>query len=1249
MSRAHHHSIAPSIHDSITPTLILGLALCAAGQADQELARSILLETNVTGGLVVHVGCGDGQLTAALGAGENLLVQGLDSDPGNVRKARAHIRSTGRYGKVSADLWTGGRLPYTDNLVNLIVAQGLVKLANDEINRVLAPNGVAYVQRGGKWTKTVKPWPDNIDEWTHYLHGPDGNPVARDRVVGPPKHYQWVAGPRWMKSHDSDSSISAMVTAKGRIFYIVDEGPIGLAGNNPLPDRWFLAARDAFNGVPLWKVPMKNWGWREWKGSWFKSRMGSMPVNLARRLVAAGNRVYVTLGYRSAVSQIDAAAGKVLQTYKGTEGTNEIAFQDGTLVLSVNQGGKLKATAIRAESGEVLWSTGQDYRGSTNETIKWKARHGEIEPAKLDAALNLSVDGKTVCLFDGPHIVGLEFKTGKEKWKTLIDDARMSLMVGTLILCGDAVVYASARKMVSLSTETGKKLWEVPRQGLGFYSWKDVFVIRGLVWTWGAESERKEYGINPSTKRPMRSSWPLFVKGFDPVTGEMKKKVSLGGLFSAPHHHRCYRNRATERYILASRRGTEYIDLEEGRHTVHNWVRGICHLGMFPANGLQYAPPHPCMCYLSEKLSSFNALAPARLNSEGRSQRAVRLLKGPAYSSALRTPTSGTDWPTFRHDGMRSASTQAGLPEKYRPLWEVRLGSKVSPSIAADGKVFVSLIDEHHVVALAGSTGKKLWEFAAGARVDSPPTYYRGKVLFGSRDGWVYCLRAEDGELAWRFRAAPEDLRIGAFDQIESAWPVNGSILIHKGLACFAAGRSSHLDGGIDLFALDPATGKVIHQNHLEGPEFDLENYSDNFKLPQGSLTDVLQSDGENIFMRQLRFDGKLQLQKGAGPAILPRGGFLDDTYFKRATWTMGSGPKKAWGHLAAMDDRSVYSVRMYVKPRGLDPNNYFVPGKGGYFLVAGSEARLTCVGFENSETIHCDGKPFTVEAWIKAEHPDGTVLAKGGSASGYALYLKEGRPHFGIRVREKVTAATSTEIVVGKWVHLAGVMTAKKELRIYIDGKLSGSAASPSFVSKSGQAMEIGADISTGAGDYESPFAFTGTIDEVSLYHRALSADEIKSHSAQPEAALAKDAARILHCSFDKGDAADQSGKENHGTIKNAQPAPGKVGKGMRFDGLGRPGWNTRIPVRVRAMVAGQDFLIIAGPPDIVDPKDPLGAFEDRKGGQLWTVSASTGEKLSELKLKSSPVFNGLAATEGRLYLTTEAGTLVCLGDAVE
>ncbi|MCD6508161.1 hypothetical protein J7M22_16255 [Candidatus Poribacteria bacterium] len=112
-----------------------------------------------------------------------------------------------------------------------------------------------------------KPWTPDIDEWTHYLHGPDSNPVANDKVVGPPKHYQWIAGPLWFRSHDTDSSVTAIVTVLGRIFYLVDEAPISLTGDHPLPDRWFLVAQDAFNGVLLWQVPIERWGWREWKES----------------------------------------------------------------------------------------------------------------------------------------------------------------------------------------------------------------------------------------------------------------------------------------------------------------------------------------------------------------------------------------------------------------------------------------------------------------------------------------------------------------------------------------------------------------------------------------------------------------------------------------------------------------------------------------------------------------------------------------------------------------------------------------------------------------------------------------------------------------------------------------------------------------------------------------------------------------------------------------------------------------------
>ena len=69
---------------------------------------------------------------------------------------------------------------------------------------------------------------------------------------------------------------------------------------------------------------------------------------------------------------------------------------------------------------------------------------------------------------------------------------------------------------------------------------------------------------------------------------------------------------------------------------------------------------------------------------------------------------------------------------------------------------------------------------------------------------------------------------------------------------------------------------------------------------------------------------------------------------------------------------------------------------------------------------------------------------------------------------------------------------------------------------------------------------------------------------------------------------------------------------------------WSYRVPVRIRAMLLAGDRLLTAGPPDVVDPQDPLGAFEGRKGGVLHVVNAATGERLAEQRLPSPPVFNG-------------------------
>jgi hypothetical protein len=45
-----------------------------------------------------------------------------------------------------------------------------------------------------------------------------------------------------------------------------------------------------------------------------------------------------------------------------------------------------------------------------------------------------------------------------------------------------------------------------------------------------------------------------------------------------------------------------------------------------------------------------------------------------------------------------------------------------------------------------------------------------------------------------------------------------------------------------------------------------------------------------------------------------------------------------------------------------------------------------------------------------------------------------------------------------------------------------------------------------------------------------------------------------------------------------------------------------------------------------------------------LWAVSAASGERVQELKLRSMPVWDGMAAAGGRLYVATVDGRVLCM-----
>jgi hypothetical protein len=101
-------------------------------------------------------------------------------------------------------------------------------------------------------------------------------------------------------------------------------------------------------------------------------------------------------------------------------------------------------------------------------------------------------------------------------------------------------------------------------------------------------------------------------------------------------------------------------------------------------------------------------------------------------------------------------------------------------------------------------------------------------------------------------------------------------------------------------------------------------------------------------------------------------------------------------------------------------------------------------------------------------------------------------------------------------------------------------------------------------------------------------------------------------------------------------------------------------MPVQARGMVLAGGALFVAGPPDLVNEEDAFrkqddpeikaklaeqaAALEGKRGALLWVFSASDGKKLAAWQLDAMPVFDGMAAANGRLFFASVNGKVVCL-----
>ncbi|MHC4250829.1 MAG: outer membrane protein assembly factor BamB family protein, partial [Planctomycetota bacterium] len=889
-----------------------------AGTADEYIAA-----TGLKGGLAVVIGCDDTDLLKELGR-SGFTVQALDVDPARVAQTRRSLKSAQLYGRVSAVQFDGEALPYAGNLVNaILIPDSGSRIPDDEIKRVLAPRGTAIARRkasgiwrpapgiGDGYVAFSKPVPGSIDDWPMHLYGPGNNAVSRDTAVGPPERLQWRSGPTWTRSHEYASSLNAMVSMNGKLFYVMDEG----SRLSPVfAERWKLVCQDAFNGVILWKRDLPSWHTHWWP-------VKSGPTQAMRRLVALEDKLYVPLGVGAPLHELDAGTGETIRSFAGTGGIEEVRIAGDTIHLLTSDA-VAEQQKFNLENVEV-WGAAGDATGD----YRWDDRKRAISAIDMKSGrtlwtkdypvmtLSLTLDAERLYFHDGTRVVALDRTDGRELWTSeelAIKKYKLGTATAPSLLTHDGVVVCSDGfdfkdgNLLALDARTGRTLWKKAHQPSGHSSPDDIHIVDGLLWEAGIARIGKQGGT---------------YRGFDPKTGELKREFPLDVEHGSWFHQRCYRSRATGKYIIPAATGIEYVDVRKEHWETHHWVRGACLYGVLPANGLTYATPHPCACFMESMVRGFSALAPEATDHRPQTPDR-RLEKGPAYETiggnGGQASPRAEDWSTYRRDPSRSGYARTDIGAKVERAWAAEVASgRITPPVSAGGMVFVAATDQHTVYALGERDGGIQWTFTAGGRIDSPPTIYRGTVIFGCADGHVYCLAADKGELAWKLRAAPAVRMIASDGQIESAWPVHGSVLIVRDRIYALAGRSLFLDGGMHLNIINPRTGELISSVKHDGIDPDTGN---DLQLSKQGLkmapanSDLLSFDGEHIYMKAQRIglDGKRifpetgkrrkeytlskSQQEGEGAHLFSPPGFLDTAWHHRSYWLYGKAAGSGWG-----------------------------------------------------------------------------------------------------------------------------------------------------------------------------------------------------------------------------------------------------------------------------------------------------------------------------------------------------------------
>ncbi|MHC4505003.1 MAG: LamG domain-containing protein, partial [Planctomycetota bacterium] len=199
----------------------------------------------------------------------------------------------------------------------------------------------------------------------------------------------------------------------------------------------------------------------------------------------------------------------------------------------------------------------------------------------------------------------------------------------------------------------------------------------------------------------------------------------------------------------------------------------------------------------------------------------------------------------------------------------------------------------------------------------------------------------------------------------------------------------------------------------------------------------------------------------------------------------------------------------------------------------------------------------ITVAAWIKVASFTKkwqVIITKGGRC--WRLQRDGGRRNLewactGLSHNGPGNVHGRVAVNDGRWHHVAGVYDGT-ETYLYVDGKVDASARTSGSILTNDYKVYIGDD-AQGGGRY-----FHGLIDDVRVYDRALSSDEIGMlvKGPRPAPGAAPTEGLIGYWKFDEpagaATAKDETGSNNGTNVGVTTGAPGKKGRAYSFDGGG-------------------------------------------------------------------------------------------------